>query len=111
MIAYQWLVNDGYQYMLACTKEDAFQIISKFGPKAKAPTYRVESGIKYSFYVINTQDKIITPYGNPIAIAGPHAGDWSDPLFGEPVTLAIFLDDYRLKEYPDPWWEKRKMTP
>ena len=102
MTAYHWLPEDGYQYLLACNKEEAFEIIAHFGPQAKAPTIRsVYTGmIKMSFYVVNTKDKILSPYPNPAAIAGSHAGDWSDPVCGDPCTLAIFLDGYRLEKYP-----------
>ena len=102
MTAYHWLPEDGYQYLLACNKEEAFEIIAHFGPQAKAPTIRnpYTGNIKFSFYVVNTRDRILSPYPNPVVIAGSHAGDWSDPVCGNPCTLALFLDGYRLEKYP-----------
>lgn len=101
MQAYHWIPKDGYQYCLACDKEEAFGIIRRFGPQAKAPTIcnPYTRNRKISFYVVNVRDRIISPYPNPVLIAGSHAGEWSDPVCGDPCALAIFLDEYRLEAY------------
>ena len=104
MNAYQWLGRDGYQYFICCTKEDACEIISRFGMDAKAPTVRLADRIKYSFYILNIHDKIITPIRwlsglSSADVEGAH-GDSNYPLIGEECSVAVFLDGYRLLEYP-----------
>jgi len=98
MTAKEWLGNDGYQYILFCTKEDALEIMSIFGKRAKAPTRDIfQNGIKYSFYLLNVDKKIITPYRSMFF------GYRSDPdsyLVGQECTLAVILDSYRMVEYP-----------
>lgn len=101
MLTYRWLGIEKYQYIIFCTKEDAAEIISRFGPETKAPTMRSDDGIKYSHYLVNTKDKIITPVRYLSWIFGGHA---DEPLIGEQCSIAIFLDDYRFVE--DPFNEK-----
>ena len=95
--AYQWLGRDGYHYLLSCPKSAAFEIISRFGPEAKAPTLRADDGVKYSHYLVNTRDKIITPIRYLSWVFGGHV---DEPLLGEECSVALFLDNYRFEEYP-----------
>ncbi len=99
MNAYQWLGNDGYQYIIFCTKADAAEIISRFGAEAKAPTLHSDDGVKYSHYIINTKKKIITPIRYLSFVFGGHADPY-EPLIGKECSVAIFLDNYRFEEYP-----------
>jgi len=104
MKAYHWLGKDGYQYFICCTKETAVEIISRFGMEAKAPTVRLDDNIKYSFYILNIHDKIITPIRWLSGLSSAHVqgahGDSNYPLIGEECSVAVFLDSYRLVEYP-----------
>ena len=104
MKAYHWLGKDGYQYFICCTKENAVEIISRFGMEAKAPTVRLDDNIKYSFYILNIHDKIITPIRWLSGLSSAHVqgahGDSNYPLIGEECSVAVFLDSYRLMEYP-----------
>ena len=97
MLAYRWLGIEIYQYIIFCTKEDAAEIMSRFGPVAKAPTLRFGDGIKYSFYLVSTKEKIITPIRYLSWVFGGHV---DEPLIGEPCSIALFLDDYRFVEDP-----------
>lgn len=97
MHARHWLGNDGYRYILFCTKADAFEIISHFGPEAKAPTLRAEDGVKYSHYIVNSAKKIITPVRNLNQVFGQRAEE--SPV-GKKCSVALFLDGYCFREYP-----------
>ena len=97
MNAYQWLGEDGYQYIIYCTKEDAAEIISRFGPEAKAPTLHSDDGVKYSHYIVDTRRRIITPIRYLSWVFGGHV---DEPLVGKACSVAIFLDKYRFEEYP-----------
>ena len=97
MYAFEWLGRDGYQYILYCTKAEAAEIIRHFGPDAKAPTMYSDDGIKYSHYIVNTTDKIITPIRYLSHVFGGHV---DEPLVGRECSVAIFLDQYRFEEYP-----------
>ena len=99
MIAYEWLGKDGYDCYICCNKEEAMDIISIFGKRAKAPTCLHDDGVKYSYYVLNTKDKIITPIKNQAWISHP---DWCDPLVGKERNIAVILDRYRFYDcmYP-----------
>ena len=92
MKAFRWLGNDGYQYLIGCTKEDADDIIRIFGRRAKAPTMPSDDGIKYSYYIVNTRDKVIMPILYLSWVFGGHA---DEPLVGEECSLALILDGYR----------------
>lgn len=96
MKAYRWLGHDEYQYIIFCEKADAMEIIARFGPSAKGPTMSFD-GMKYSFYFLNTRDKIITPVR---FLSGIFGGMVDEDYIGEQCSLAIFLDQYRLEEYP-----------
>ena len=97
MKAYEWLGKDGYQYFLSCNKEDAMEIIARFGLNAKGPTLRMGDGVKYSYYFLNTRDKIITPVRY---LSGIFGGMVDEDYIGKECSVAIFLDQYRLEEYP-----------
>ena len=92
MEAYRWLGNDGYQYLIECTKEDAADIMRIFGKRAKAPTLQMEDGTKYSYYILNTTDKVIMPILHLSWVFGGHV---DEPLVGEKCSLAVILDGYR----------------
>lgn len=96
MKAHHWLGHDEYQYILFCEKADAMEIIARFGPSAKGPTITF-GGVKYSFYFLNIQDKVIAPVRY---LSGLFGGMVDEDYIGEQCSLAIFLDQYRLKEYP-----------
>lgn len=96
MKAFHWLGQDGYQYILFCEKADAMEIISRFGPSAKCPTIAFD-GVKYSFYFLNVRDKIITPVR---ALSGLFGGMVDEDYIGEQCSIAVFLDRYRMEEYP-----------
>ena len=96
MKAYRWLGNDGYEYLLSCSKEEAFAIIAHFGPTAKTRTIPISETRKVSLYFLNTRDKIITPVRYPSGLGAHATGDY----IGEECTVAVFLDDYRFEEYP-----------
>lgn len=96
MKAYHWLGIKPYQYIIACTKADALEVMARFGPDAKTPTWPID-GVKYSFYIVSTRDKIITPIRYLSWIFGGHA---DEPLIGEECSMAIFLDSYRFVEDP-----------
>lgn len=96
MKAYRWLGHDGYEYLLSCSKEDAFAIIAHFGPGAKTVTFPISERKKVSLYFLNTKEKIITPV-RYLSFLGAHA---DEDYIGEECSLAVFLDDYRFEEYP-----------
>lgn len=103
MRVFEWSVPDNYDYILFCTKEDAMEIIDFFGPNAKAPTF--PWGLmwgngdtrKYSHYILDTKEKIITPIRDLSWISHP---DWTDYTYvGKECSLAVILDNYRFLEY------------
>ena len=97
MNAYDWLGNDGYQYLVAFTEAEAAEVISRFGPQAKAPALHWEDGFKLFCYIINPTEKIITPIRYLSWVFGGHV---DEPLVGEERSVALFLDQYRFEEYP-----------
>lgn len=103
MKAYKWHWPY-YSILLKCNKSDAFRIIRHFGMEAKGKTLANDAGEKYSYYGLNLKHKVISPVKMLSLIVPGH----EIPEIGPEMTLALFLDEFRLvdmlkwmKEFPD----------
>lgn len=96
--AYQWMGNDGYQFLIACAKDEAAEIIRCFGQNAKGPTLRMADGRKYSFYLLNTFDQVITPVRHLSWIFGSQSDPYQH-LLGKTCPIEFSLEFYQYKEY------------
>lgn len=91
MKAYKWAMGS-FSILLECKKEEAFGIIRHFGAEAKGVTLPRKDGGKVSFYGINPEHKVISPVKMASLIVPGH----EIPEIGPEITLALFLDDFRL---------------